>query len=198
MTPAEIFSIRQAFEANRARRLSKGRAPDAWSMLGANRTDWIRVSTGFSIQIQRCARVAFLMPGVSTRVRGRRPEVAALERNTLGAKLKRRRLELGLRQRDVAPGLGISHKTLVDWERDQTAPAVAHYPAILDFLRAEPWPEPNTLGEKLRAERYRWSIARAATHLCVDEGTFGGWERGTRKPLSESWPICESFLSSVR
>ena len=138
-----------------------------------------------------------LLPGVPARARARRPEVAALERDTLCSKLKRKRLELGLRQKDVAPRLGISHKTLVDWERDQATPEVAYYPAIVTFLGSEPWAKPGTFGEKLRAERYRrgWSIAHVAARLGVDEGTFGGWERGTRKPLRRSRRVCDRFLS---
>jgi transcriptional regulator with XRE-family HTH domain len=137
-----------------------------------------------------------LLPGVSASLRAPKPEVAALRRNTLGTKLKRRRLEQGLRQKDVAPRLGITHATLVNWERDQTAPDVARYPAIITFLGFEPWPEANAFAEKLRAERHRrgWSIAQSAARLGVDEGTFGGWERGTRRPTRSSRSICDRFL----
>ena len=136
------------------------------------------------------------MPGVRARLRTIKPEVAALRRDTLGTKLKRRRLEQGLRQKDVAPRLSITHKTLVNWERDHTTPDVAYYPAIITFLGVEPWPEPKALAEKLRAERHRrgWSIAQSAAHLGVDEGTFGGWERGKRRPTRSSRSICYRFL----
>jgi magnesium chelatase family protein len=147
-----------------------------------------------------CDRVAFLLPAVPVRLRAIKPEVAALRRDTLGTKLKRRRLEEGLRQKDVAPRLGITHNTLVNWERDQTAPDVAHYPAIITFLGFEPWPEPKVLAEKLRAERHRrgLSIAQSAARLGVDEGTFRGWERGKRRPTRSSRSICDRFLREGR
>ena len=146
-----------------------------------------------------CDRVAFLLPGVPVRIFARKPEVVALERGTLGSKLKRRRRELGLRQKEVARSLGVGHNTLVDWERDQAVPKVTHYPAIIAFLGFEPWPQPETLGEKLRAERYRrgWSIAHSAACLGVDEGTFGAWERGRRKPTSTSRLIYLPFIRGV-
>ena len=144
-----------------------------------------------------CARVAFLVPGVRARVSGRKPEVVALERDTLGAKLKRRRMELGLRQVDAAPRLGISEKTMVEWERDQRTPPVEYFPAIIAFLAREPWPEPETVSERLLAERRRrgWSIKAAARRLGVDEGTFGGWERGTRQATRQSRKARDDFLA---
>lgn len=137
------------------------------------------------------------MPGVPARVRGRKPEAAALERHTLGSRLKRRRIQLGLRQKDVAPQLGVGEHTLVDWERDQSAPYVSYYPAIIAFLGFEPWDEPETLGERLRAERYRrgWSIALSAARLGVDEGTFAGWESERRTPTRKSREAYQRFLS---
>jgi magnesium chelatase family protein len=146
-----------------------------------------------------CDRVAFLLPGVPVRVIARKPEVTALELNTLGGKLKRRRRELGLLQKDVALCLGVGPDTLADWERDKAVPEVTHYPAIIAFLGSQPWPEPKTLGEKLRAERHRrgWSIAHSAARLGVDEGTFGSWERERRKPTGVSRSICAQFLREI-
>ena len=71
-------------------------------------------------------------------------------------------MQLGLRQKDVAPQLGVGEHTLADWERDQSAPSVSYYPAVIAFLGFEPWDKPKTFGEKLRAERYKrgWTIAQ--------------------------------------
>ena len=145
-----------------------------------------------------CARVAFLMPGVRARAWGRKPEIAALERDTLGAKLKRRRLELELRQIDVAPMLGVSENTVVDWERDQRLPPVAYFPAIIAFLGFEPWPEPASLGERLVARRLKQGLSakRAAKHLGIDEATLADLERGTRRATDKSLQACAKFLVS--
>lgn len=129
-------------------------------------------------------------------LRVRRPDVAALERETLGARLRWRRLELGLRQSDAAPRLGIGESTLVNWEREQKEPSPRCYPAIIRFLANEPWPEPITLGERLRAERLRrgMSIKAAARHLQIDEGTFANLECGRRSPSSKMRGTLAVFL----
>jgi transcriptional regulator with XRE-family HTH domain len=140
------------------------------------------------------------MPSISVELRVRRPDIASLERDTLGARLKRRRLELGLRQTDAASKLGIGEGTLVHWEREQHAPPASHYPAIIRYLGYEPWPEPITLGERLRAGRLRrgLSIKEAARQLQVDEGTFANWEHVRRSPSSKLRATLELFLKSGR
>ncbi|HEY6817637.1 MAG TPA: hypothetical protein VI168_19035 [Croceibacterium sp.] len=137
------------------------------------------------------------MPGIVAHVQARKPEIADLERDTLAAKLKRRRFNLGLRQKDAAPALGVGENTLVDWEREQSRPAASCYPAIIRFLDYEPWPEPATLGERLRAERLRrgLSIRGAASYLLIDEATFAKWERDARMPAISMREICDAFLA---
>lgn len=137
------------------------------------------------------------MPGVSSFLKARKPEVEALERDTLSAKLKRRRLELGLRQVDAASLLGIGENTLVDWERGQSRPTARSYPAIIVFLGFEPWLRPQTLGERLRARRLRsgLSVKQAAKAIGVDELTFGAWEHGTRRPSMALREVCDQFLA---
>ncbi len=142
-----------------------------------------------------CSRVAHLMPGVRAWISTQKPEVAALSADTLGAKLKRRRLEKGQRQIDAAREMGVSHHTVIDWEKAEKAPAVGQYPAIIAYLGFEPWPRPMTLPEKLLAERRRrgWSVKRSAAILGVDEGTFTRWERDTR-PARIHRAIVASFV----
>lgn len=141
-----------------------------------------------------CGRVAFLLPGVRARSNARKPEAEALEGDTLGGKLKRRRVQLGLRQIDAARRMGVSQRCVINWELGLKAPMVAQYPAIIAFLGYEPWPEPQTLAEKLRAERRRRGlrICRAAKLAGVDEGTFGGWEE--RGAVGRMRSKAEAFL----
>ena len=137
------------------------------------------------------------MPGVSADLRTRRPDIAALECDTLAAKLKRRRLELGLRHVDAAPLLGIGESTLVDWERGQANPAASYFPAIIRFLGYEPWGKPTTLGEQLRTERLRrgLSVKRAALQLLIDEATFARWKRDACAPGAGLREVCGIFLT---
>lgn len=126
----------------------------------------------------------------------RKPELAIEDGDTLGARLLRRRRELRLRRADAAAIIGIDAKSLMWWERDVRPPGDRFYPALIRYLGFEPWPEPVTLGDRLKAERRRrgLSIERAAEVVGVDEGTFGRWERGEWKPQTRSMPVIEEFL----
>lgn len=116
--------------------------------------------------------------------------------DSLGARLRRRRRELGLRRMDAATLLGADPKSLMFWERDERMPFVSGYPAIIAFLGFEPWPEPATLAEALLAARRRrgLEIRAAAAAIGVDEGTWRRWERGEWKPTSRTRPALDGFL----
>lgn len=146
---------------------------------------------------QRHGRVALLLAGIPVRLRGKKPEAQALEGDTLGRQLRRRRRELGLRRVDVALLLSCDEKSLMWWERDMREPVVSFYPAIIRFLEREPWPEPATLAEQLKAERRRrgLSIEDAAKVVGVDEGTYGQWECGAWEPQRRSVLFIERFLN---
>jgi transcriptional regulator with XRE-family HTH domain len=118
------------------------------------------------------------------------PEIERDEGESLGAHLRRRRRDLGLRRIDVAAQLGADPKSLMWWERDERLPFVSFYPAIIGFLGYKPWSEPATLAEALLIERRRRGIEiRAAAALVgVDEGTWRRWERAEWKPTRRTLP----------
>lgn len=53
---------------------------------------------------------------------------------TSGEALKRRRLELGLTQRNIADALGITAAAVSSWESGSTSPLSKHIPALLRVL----------------------------------------------------------------
>src|SRR3990167_3741304 len=61
-------------------------------------------------------RVAFL-PYVRTTLKSLIPKPWEFEPKTLGEHIKRRRLELGLEQKDVAKQLGVTTDTVLNWEK---------------------------------------------------------------------------------
>jgi len=140
-----------------------------------------------------------LLAALPVRLTARKPEIRALEGDSLGARLRRRRHELGLRRVDAAAVLGTSWKSLMWWERDVREPLPRFYPAIIAFLGAEPWPEPATLPERLRVERLRrgLTIEEAADTVAIDEGTYRRWEGGEWKPQRRSTPLFEMFLRAA-
>jgi len=137
-----------------------------------------------------------LLPGIPVLLKAQKPEALAVQGDTLGAKLRRRRRELALRRTDVAASLGVSPKSLMWWERDERPPFVNAYPKIIEFLGYEPWAPPRTLAEALLAERRRrgLSVERASTIVGVDPGAWLRWERAEWKPTKRSLPHLDAFL----
>jgi len=129
-------------------------------------------------------------------LRARRPDFLRLIGDTLGARLARRRRELGLRQVDAAGLLGADAKTVMWWERDERLPFVRAYPAIITFLGEEPWADPASLAEALLAERRRRGIEMrdAARLVGVDEGTWRRWEHAEWKATRRTVAVLDAFL----
>ena len=94
--------------------------------------------------------------------------------------MRRKRLKIGLLQKEVAERLGVNTWTILNWENGQTEPPMASIPAIVKFLGYDPFPRPTSLSQHLLAKRREmgWSIKEAARAIAVDPGTWGNWERG--------------------
>lgn len=95
--------------------------------------------------------------------------------------------------------LGCDEKSLMWWEQDAREPLPRFYPAVIQFLGREPWVEPPSLPERLQGERLRrgLTIEEAAEVVGVDEGTYGRWERGERKPQPHSLTLVAAFLDAL-
>jgi DNA-binding XRE family transcriptional regulator len=53
---------------------------------------------------------------------------------SIGEAIRKRRLDLGLRQVDVAEIIGCNEMTVVNWEQDYTNPRGNHMPRVIKFL----------------------------------------------------------------
>jgi transcriptional regulator with XRE-family HTH domain len=119
-------------------------------------------------------------------LRGRRsnPEIPENPR-TWGEHLKRRRLTLGLRQRQVAERLGVTTKTYANWEWGVSQRAALRLlPAVIRFLGYDPRPRPETFPERLRFAREGrgLSVQGLAALLGTVPSTILAWEKGSRRP----------------
>jgi transcriptional regulator with XRE-family HTH domain len=103
---------------------------------------------------------------------------------TLGEHLRRRRMDLGLIQADVAGQIGVCEATVWNWEKGHSKPEIRHLPAIIAFLGENPHAAPQTIGERLIEHRQRlgWSQKRLAAELGVDSTTLSRWELGKKAP----------------
>jgi transcriptional regulator with XRE-family HTH domain len=119
---------------------------------------------------------------------------------TLGEHLKKRRLDLGLLQREVAEQVGASKATLLNWERGRSEPELRFMLAIIRFLGYDPTaPDPTlSIGERLRATRRARGLSRkkVALLLGIDESTLWKWEeRGEQgRPARRVLAAVEGFL----
>jgi DNA-binding XRE family transcriptional regulator len=93
---------------------------------------------------------------------------------TLGQHLKKRRMELGLFQRDLRARFKLEKETHANWEKDRYHPATKHWPGIIEFLGYDPSPVPKTMGERLLSYRRRYGLSRKmfAQQWGVDETTL--------------------------
>lgn len=85
---------------------------------------------------------------------------------TLGEHLRRRRLQLGLLQREAAKGFGIVHSAYIKWELDRVEPEIRYWPALIRFLGYDPHPKPETIGEWIACERRPAGGPESASHSC--------------------------------
>ncbi len=107
----------------------------------------------------------------------------------LGHHLLRRRLDLGLQQKQAAEVLGTGAWNLRNWETNRHEIEIRFMPAVIAFLGYDPLPKPRTRGEAVRHARTvrGWSRRKVGRAAGVDEATVRRIEADTpglaRKPL---------------
>ena len=111
---------------------------------------------------------------------------------TVGEIIRKRRLDLGLLQRDVAAQIGCDTATVTNWEKGRSTPDLKHVAKVVEFLEFNPFVLGDTLGERLASFRRERSMSQKdfARQIGVDPSTLAKWERGDRQPAG-------LFLSTV-
>jgi DNA-binding transcriptional regulator YiaG len=108
---------------------------------------------------------------------------------TIGEHIRKRRMDLGLYQTQVARQLQVTEDCLCYWENGRNHPHLTYYPRIIAFLGYYPFAhETATFGGKIRKYKYEHGMSneRLAKFLGVDETTVANWERNRRLPLARS------------
>jgi transcriptional regulator with XRE-family HTH domain len=129
------------------------------------------------------------LPFCHLRLRARKPVTKGYPRElkTIGDHIRKRRLDLGLQQTQVALLICVDKTTVMNWERGHRTPAIRHIPAIIRFLGYVPFSVGDSLPDRLKAYRRIRGLSRKslARMLGVDEGTLWRWETGRRRPQGE-------------
>ena len=115
---------------------------------------------------------------------------------TLGEHLKKCRLERTLTQGNAVAFLSVSVETLHNWETAKTAPAVKHWPAIMEFLGYCPYQRPRSLGDRLRLHRMHRGLTfeELAEMLGIDPGSIACWEAGEQEPRGKYRKLIEAVV----
>jgi transcriptional regulator with XRE-family HTH domain len=119
---------------------------------------------------------------------------------TLGDHLRKKRLDLGLLQKEVAQELGVDKTSIHNWERGHATPSLDFIPGILKFLGYNPFEkEAASFGEKIKAYRRTLGLSQKALarRVGIDPTTLARWERGkgtlSQDPLEKMSGLFPSF-----
>lgn len=63
-------------------------------------------------------------------------------------------------QKDLASLFGVNVNTVVGWEIGRKEPQLSYIPAIVAFIGYDPFPDAQSLGERLRTERQRRGLTQ--------------------------------------
>jgi DNA-binding XRE family transcriptional regulator len=80
------------------------------------------------------------LPFCGLRLKAEKPPPKAYPRELkiIGDHIRKRRLDLGLLQKEVAEQIGVDKTTIMNWERGRREPAPWNIPAIIHFLGDAP------------------------------------------------------------
>jgi DNA-binding transcriptional regulator YiaG len=130
------------------------------------------------------------LPFCHVRLSGPKPQSKAYPKHlkTLGDHIRKRRLDLGLLQKDVAEQLRVETASICNWESNETQPMVHCLPGIIAFLGHNPLPEADDLIGKFKRLRNTLGLTQEqlAQKLRIDESTIAAWERRESTPVGPS------------
>jgi len=120
---------------------------------------------------------------------------------TIGDHIRKRRMDLGLQQREVAADIGVSTDTVCSWETQGRVPEIRTMPRIVRFLGYVPMSRPRKTGDRLLAFRliHGYTQHEAACVLGVNPSTWSAWENDRTVPgSSQTQSAFEEILPSLQ
>jgi transcriptional regulator with XRE-family HTH domain len=121
------------------------------------------------------------LPFCRVSLKAARPSKISQDPQTWGDHIRKRRLELELRQKDVAQILAVDTSTITNWEKSYAKPHLYLVPKVIEFLGYDPMPiETKTLGQMLLRYRKSRGVTQKelAMQMGIDPTTLSRLERG--------------------
>lgn len=119
---------------------------------------------------------------------------------TLGGKIRNKRLELRLLQKEVAKTIGVSEDSITLWENNKSKPYVRYYPKIIKFLGYVPFDiDSLTLGGQIKLYRYLNGLSQEdiGIKLGINESTVFHYENNKHKPTSKILKKIQKLILSL-
>jgi len=115
---------------------------------------------------------------------------------TIGDHLRKRRLQLGLFQKEVARLIGVSEATVYNWEKRRTDPPAKYFAKIINFLGYVPYSPGMSFGKRMLLIRKSLGLSQKefSKILGLDEGTVLRIEKGRSKPAKGSLDKIKKIL----
>ena len=116
----------------------------------------------------------------------------------IGQHIKKRRLELKLKQADVAKIFDVCEDSITGWETQRNLPQIQYYPKLIEFLGYNPFPvDTDTLGGRIKKYRIEHGLSQEdlADKIGVNESTIFSWEKGNHAPLPSKKKLLEELLN---
>ncbi|WP_020677932.1 helix-turn-helix domain-containing protein [Geopsychrobacter electrodiphilus] len=116
---------------------------------------------------------------------------------TLGDHLRRRRIELGLYQKDVAAKLDVTTSTVWNWE-NRGSVDLRFIPRVIAFLGRNPIPQPDNLLEKLSWYKLinGLTLEQLGVEMGRDPEQLADWLSGRHEPCRRNREEIEIFLAN--
>lgn len=124
-----------------------------------------------------------------------------VEVKTFGDHIKKRRLDLGLKQAEVAEMFGVSRTSIAFWERNVSFPNLRVMPQLTEFVGYNPYGDLLKLEapERIATARKILGLTQeeAAKRLCVCTSKLRAWERGKKLNRLTDWKALDDFILSA-
>lgn len=114
--------------------------------------------------------------------------------------IKKKRLELQLKQKDVSILIGVSEDTITYWEKRRAEPQIQYAPKIIQFLGYNPYQfETKTLGGRIRNYRLMNGISqkKLGKMVGVNATTVSGWEDDISVPEELNLKKLDEVLKNI-